>query len=164
MRPMHTRTTPKMFTTQRNENETPRRKSGAKRLLMGLVMAVAMMFLHHDASAGGRTLNVIFRLDMVNSGVDENASGKISGMPLPNVLDPISHIHQLDVVKDGNVLLTGAIGSDMQSDCTAPTVILTVPANGDTGVAVNQAIAATFNEPMNPLTINRTTFTLKQGR
>ena len=187
---MHTRTTRKMLTTQLNDNEAqsrngvstlrgdcPRRRIAAKRLLKGLVLAVAMMFLHHDASAGGRTLNVVFKLDMVSTGVDTNASGKISGMllrngfisnqqlklsvahldantdyqvfafigddanlrsvaqfttdakgaftityvqkcpgntsrggqPLPNVLDPISHIHQLDIVKDATVLLTGAI-------------------------------------------------------
>ncbi len=44
---------------------------------------------------------------------------------------------------------------------TAPAVIATNPAAGATGVATNQAIAATFNEAMNPATIGVTTFTLK---
>jgi hypothetical protein len=44
---------------------------------------------------------------------------------------------------------------------TAPTVIATNPANGATGVPTNQAIAATFNEAINPATIGVTTFTLK---
>ena len=48
-------------------------------------------------------------------------------------------------------------------DTTAPTVTLTVPANAATGVAINQKIAATFSEEMNPSTISTTTFTLKQG-
>ena len=48
-------------------------------------------------------------------------------------------------------------------DTTAPTVTLTVPANAATGVAINQKIAATFSEAMNPSTITTTTFTLKQG-
>ncbi len=86
------------------------------------------------------------------------------GQPLPNALDPISHIHQLDIVKDGNVLLTGVIGSDVQADCTAATVAFTVPGDGATDVPVNQAIAATFSEPMNPSTINRNTFLLKKGQ
>jgi ketosteroid isomerase-like protein len=45
---------------------------------------------------------------------------------------------------------------------TAPpaTVISTIPANGATAVAVNTEISATFNEAMNPATINATTFTV----
>jgi hypothetical protein len=86
------------------------------------------------------------------------------GQPLPNSLDPISHIHQLDIVKDGNVVLTGVFGSDIQPDCDAPTVSFTVPASGDVDVPANQAIAATFSEAMNPLTINKTSFTLKKGK
>jgi Ice-binding-like/Bacterial Ig-like domain len=42
----------------------------------------------------------------------------------------------------------------------APTVISTVPASGATAVAVNTTVRATFSEPMNPATINGTTFTL----
>ena len=41
-----------------------------------------------------------------------------------------------------------------------PTVTSTVPANGATGVPLNQAISATFSEPMNPATITIATFTL----
>jgi len=206
--------------------------SGRQRILIALVIAVGALFSRHDASAGTRVLNVVFQMDMVSSGVDTNASGKISGnlnrnssgssqqlkitlaklepdteyqlsafigddpnrrsvaafttdtngafvvsyvqkcpgnaarggQPLPVVLDPISHIHQLDVVKDGNVLLTGVIGSDIQADCTAPTVTFTVPANTAIAVPVNQAISATFSEEMDPSTINKTSFTLKKGK
>ena len=49
------------------------------------------------------------------------------------------------------------------ADTTAPTVILTVPSNTETGVSTNTAIAATFSEAMNPLTITTTTFILAQG-
>jgi hypothetical protein len=45
-------------------------------------------------------------------------------------------------------------------DTTAPTVTFTDPANGDTGVATNKKIAATFSESMDPLTITTTTFTV----
>lgn len=202
--------------------------NGMKRLLMGLVCAGAVMFLQHDAS--GRThLNIHFRMDMVNTGVDEDASGKLSGIlirngyasnqrlslslanldpntmyqlmafvgddtyprsvaefttdpngafavtyvqkcpgkpsrhgePLPNAVDPISRIHQLDILQDGNVVLTGAIGSDIQADCAAPTVSFTVPANGATDVPVNQAIAATFSEPMDSARMTRNVFILR---
>ncbi|HXU76956.1 MAG TPA: ice-binding family protein [Methylomirabilota bacterium] len=90
--------------------------------------------------------------------------GNPGGQPLPNALDPISHIHQLDIVKDGNVLLTGVIGSDIQGDCDSPTVSATVPADGATDVPANQAVAATFSEAMNPATITGKTFTLKAGK
>ena len=43
---------------------------------------------------------------------------------------------------------------------TPPTVISTVPANGATAVAINQALSATFSVAMNPATIDAATFTL----
>lgn len=46
---------------------------------------------------------------------------------------------------------------------TFPSVISTVPANTASGVAINSKVLATFSEPMDPLTITATTFTLKQG-
>jgi len=44
---------------------------------------------------------------------------------------------------------------------TPPRVIATVPANGATGVAINQSLTATFSEAMNPSTINTATFVVK---
>ena len=44
-----------------------------------------------------------------------------------------------------------------------PLVNSTDPAHNDTGVAVNRAIHATFNEAMDASTINTTTFALKNG-
>jgi len=41
-----------------------------------------------------------------------------------------------------------------------PTVISTVPANGATGVPINQVLSATFSKPMNAATITNATFTL----
>lgn len=41
-----------------------------------------------------------------------------------------------------------------------PTVVSTVPSPGATGVAVTQALSATFSEAMSPATINGTTFTV----
>lgn len=45
----------------------------------------------------------------------------------------------------------------------APTVISTDPANNAIGVPLNKIVTANFNMPMDPLTINATTFTIKQG-
>ncbi|HXI52913.1 MAG TPA: Ig-like domain-containing protein, partial [Candidatus Saccharimonadales bacterium] len=187
--------------------------------MLGLMLALGMAFLHPGASGANTHLNVGFKTDLVNTGVDPNASGKVAGVlirngyasnqqlklslanldpntayqlvafigdettprsvatftsdpngafavtyvqkcpgtalrgePLPNAVDPISHIHQLDIVKAGAVVLTSLIGNDTQADCTAATVSFTVPVAGATAVAVNQAIAATFSEPMNPAT------------
>jgi hypothetical protein len=46
---------------------------------------------------------------------------------------------------------------------TVPVVISTDPVNNATGVALNKAISATFNIPMNALTLIGTTFTVSQG-
>ena len=45
----------------------------------------------------------------------------------------------------------------------APTVTSTDPINNATGVALNKTITANFSMVMDPLTINTTNFTLKQG-
>jgi len=45
----------------------------------------------------------------------------------------------------------------------APTVSSTDPANGDTGVALNKRVSATFSESMDPLTITNVNFTLTDG-
>jgi uncharacterized protein (TIGR03437 family) len=46
---------------------------------------------------------------------------------------------------------------------TPPTVSSTVPASTATNVPVGNALAATFSETLNPLTVSTTTFLLKQG-
>ncbi len=48
-------------------------------------------------------------------------------------------------------------------ETTAPTVSATIPDAGATGVATNTAIAATFDEAMDPFSITPATFTVKQG-
>ena len=45
----------------------------------------------------------------------------------------------------------------------APTVTVTDPFNNATGVNLSKTVTATFSVPMDPLTINATTYTLKQG-
>jgi Ice-binding-like/Bacterial Ig-like domain len=46
------------------------------------------------------------------------------------------------------------------ADTTSPEIVSTIPANLAVGVALNQAVSATFTEAMNPLTITTGTFTL----
>ena len=53
---------------------------------------------------------------------------------------------------------TGAV-----ADTTPPTVSATNPANMASGVAPNSVISATFDKPMDPLTITTATFTVKQA-
>lgn len=70
-------------------------------------------------------------------------------------------------------ITTGAaniVGSELASDYVwtfttgfTPIVTSTDPANNATAVPLNKVIRATFNMPMNPLTLNATTFTVKQG-
>src|SRR4029077_8779480 len=49
------------------------------------------------------------------------------------------------------------------SQTTSPTVTFPVPANAAAGVAINEKIAVTFSEPMDPATITRATFALKRS-
>lgn len=49
------------------------------------------------------------------------------------------------------------------TDFTQPVIVSTNPANGATGVPLNQVITATFSKPMDPSSINPTNFTLFQG-
>jgi hypothetical protein len=60
-----------------------------------------------------------------------------------------------------NFVWTFTTGSAVNT--TPPTVIVTDPINAATGVVLNKKITAGFSEAMNPLTINNTSFLLKQG-
>lgn len=68
-------------------------------------------------------------------------------------------------VKDvnGNALQEDYVWTFSTGATLAPVVIATDPVNNATGVALNKVITATFNMPMDPLTINATTFKLMQG-
>ena len=48
-------------------------------------------------------------------------------------------------------------------DSTPPTVSSTSAPNGTIGLPINRSDSAIFSEPMDPLTINATTYTVKQG-
>ena len=66
-------------------------------------------------------------------------------------------------VKDvmGNALQTDYVWTF--TTAAAPTVTTTDPLNNATGVNLNKTVTATFSTAMDPLTINATTFTLRQG-
>ncbi|MDO9554485.1 Ig-like domain-containing protein [Rhodonellum sp.] len=63
----------------------------------------------------------------------------------------------------GTGLANNFVWSFTTAALNVPTVNSTDPANNATGVAMNKAIKAVFNEAMNPATITGSTFTLKQG-
>ena len=68
-------------------------------------------------------------------------------------------------VKDlnGNALQEDYVWSFSTGVVLAPMVLTTDPLNNATNVALNKVISATFNMPMDSLTINASTFTLKEG-
>ena len=68
-------------------------------------------------------------------------------------------------VKDlnGNALQQDYIWTFSTGATLQPMVASTTPINNEIGVVLNKVVAATFNMPMNPATINGSSFTLKQG-
>ena len=63
----------------------------------------------------------------------------------------------------GNTLQREYVWTFSTGTILSPMVITTDPANNDSNVVLNKVVTATFNMPMEPLTITATTFTLKQG-
>ena len=68
-------------------------------------------------------------------------------------------------VKDlrGNALQEDYLFSFSTGATLQPLVLTTSPTPNETGVVLNKIVSATFNMPMDPATINTSTFTLKQG-
>lgn len=60
-------------------------------------------------------------------------------------------------------IATNYVWSFTTGTIVAPRVILTDPLSNVSGVPLNKVVVATFDSAMNPLTVNTTTFTLKQG-
>ncbi len=63
----------------------------------------------------------------------------------------------------GNALQADYVWSFSTGATVAPIVISTDPLNLATGVVINKTVAATFSVPMNPTSINGTSFYLKEG-
>ena len=100
------------------------------------------------------------------------AASQIATLTLPaNISLPANAVCNATVttaVKDSTGLALAAnfawqFSTGAAPDTTAPTVTQTVNANGASNVAVNTKVGATFSEAMNPLTINNTSVTVKQG-
>src|ERR1035441_5763433 len=64
---------------------------------------------------------------------------------------------EVGVALASNFVWTFTTGSN---PCVPPTVISVTPPNGATSVCPSTVVTATFSQPMNPATINTTTFTL----
>ena len=61
-------------------------------------------------------------------------------------------------------LVTGCAKDDFQEiDGVCPAVTIITPTNGATNIPLDQLISVTFNEEMNPETINESSFTLSNG-
>jgi hypothetical protein len=65
----------------------------------------------------------------------------------------------------GNALASNYVWTftTLIGDIIAPTVVSTDPANNQLDVAVNKILGITFTESIDPLTVNSSTFTLKEG-
>jgi hypothetical protein len=63
----------------------------------------------------------------------------------------------------GNALQEDYLFSFSTGAILRPLVLSTSPTSNEIGVVLNKVVNATFNMPMDPATINLTTFTLKQG-
>ncbi len=63
----------------------------------------------------------------------------------------------------GVALAENYVWSFTTESAAGPKVVLTDPLNNATNVVLNKTVTATFNEIMDPLTLNATTFTIKQG-
>ncbi|MEX2350429.1 MAG: Ig-like domain-containing protein [Flavobacteriaceae bacterium] len=64
---------------------------------------------------------------------------------------------------DGNALQEDYVWTFSTGENIAPMVISTDPEDNETDVVLNKVITATFNQPMDPLTVNGTTFTVMNG-
>jgi len=118
-------------------------------------------------TASGLTAQTDFQLAINGTPVQTNTSdrvGRLTLTALPVGSKDVLAIHLLTLTdrSGSNVVLT-TDGLGIPCDTTAPTVSFTIPANGATNVSINEMVAATFSEEMNPLTITNANFTLKQG-
>ena len=104
--------------------------------------------------------------------VSYNPVGNVAVLTLPGSANlPASTICTATVtsaVKDtfGITLasnFTWLFTTGLAPDTIAPTVTSTNIANGATDVSVNTSVSASFSESLNAVTVNRSSFTLKQG-
>ena len=103
-------------------------------------------------------------------GSDSDAEGTDSGMTTPDATardsgatDSASHdSSKPDSSADGASLDGDAAVVDA-ADASAPVVVSTDPVDMADNVSISKILTASFNEPMNPATIDALSFTLQQG-
>lgn len=96
-----------------------------------------------------------------------STSGAIATFtPTQNLIPNTTYSVQITTgTKDprGNALQEDYLFSFSTGAVLRPLVLATSPTSNETGVVLNKVVNATFNMPMDPTTINTTSFTLKQG-
>ena len=118
-----------------------------------------------NLAGGAQARNIFWQVTTaVSLGTTSHFEGNILGQTSISLLTGASI--------NGRLLAQTAVALQMSSvtitpvdvpDAISPTVISTDPLNNSIGVALNKAIAVTFSEAMDTLTINASTFTLMQG-
>lgn len=118
------------------------------------------------------TLNTTtFNLKVTSSGalipgaVTYNAATRVAEFkPAATLLNPVNITATLTTgVKDvsGNPLAEQVAWVFTTRDDTGPSVVSTSPANAAVGVSTSASVSATFSEPVDPTTINATSFTVR---
>ena len=104
--------------------------------------------------------------DITGSVSYDASTNTMSFTPNPKLKSNSSYTGKVaTTVKDmmGNALQVDYVWTFNTGATVSPTVASTDPANLATGVFLNKVVTATFNVPVDPLTVTTSTFTLKQG-
>ena len=141
---------------------------GVQRNAVGLIQINASKFhTTFRLKAAGLTPNADYALTINGTAAQTSTTdrlGKLTLIALPAGSADVLGINLLTLtdLSNGKVVLT-TDGLGVPCDTTAPITSFTVPANTTTNAAINQKIAATFSEALDPTTINTNTFTVRHG-
>src|SRR5665213_2411034 len=137
--------------------------SGATGVPINQVVSAAFSEPMNSASVTGTTFTLTAAGGATVAGtVAYSATGSVAAFT-PNAALAFNTVYTATITTGvANTLGVEPSSSFVWSFTTAlrPTVISTVPANGATGVPINQVLSATFSKAMNPATITNATFTL----
>src|SRR5665213_2883606 len=137
--------------------------SGATGVLINQVVSATFSGPMNPASVTGTTFTLTGAGGVAVAGtVAYTATGSVATFT-PNAVLAFNAVYKATITTGvANTLGIEPAGNFVWSFTTAaqPTVISTVPANGATGVPINQVLSATFSKAMNPATITNATFTL----
>src|SRR5665213_1234598 len=137
--------------------------SGATGVLINQVVSATFSGPMNPASVTGTTFTLTGAGGVAVAGtVAYTATGSVATFT-PNAALAFNTVYTATITTGvANTLGIESANNLAWSFTTAaqPTVISTVPANGATGVPINQVLSATFSKAMNPATITNATFTL----